>query len=146
MKKLLRHLTNAPIAVALAFLLVGAPSAPMADLAPSSGDAHAAMVSPFEAAHPIIVGIGVVAAIIGILSAVIWVYEAVSGDDVKENITEWFQELEEAERESNRRRAMQRVCDLTRLMNDFVDDAGIGPFDFVPIGGDTLEMCENAGF
>lgn len=41
MKKLLMHLTNAPIAVALAFLLVGAPSAPMAKMMPSSGDAFA---------------------------------------------------------------------------------------------------------
>ena len=41
MKKLLRHLTNAPVAVALAFLLVGAPSAPMAKMLPSSGDAMA---------------------------------------------------------------------------------------------------------
>ena len=41
MKKLLRHLTNAPVAVALAFLLVGAPSAPMANMMPSSGEALA---------------------------------------------------------------------------------------------------------
>ena len=41
MKKLLRHLTNVPVAVALAFLLVGAPSAPMVDWMPSSGDAMA---------------------------------------------------------------------------------------------------------
>ena len=42
MKKLLRHLMNAPVAVALAFLLVGAPSAPMAKMLPSSGEAMAA--------------------------------------------------------------------------------------------------------
>ena len=41
MKKLLRHFTNTPVAVALAFLLVGAPSAPMADWMPSSGEALA---------------------------------------------------------------------------------------------------------
>ena len=41
MKKLLRHLTKAPVAVALAFLLVGAPSAPVANMMPSSGEALA---------------------------------------------------------------------------------------------------------
>ena len=41
MKKLLRHLTNAPVAVALAFLLVGAPSAPVGKMMPSSGEAMA---------------------------------------------------------------------------------------------------------
>ena len=41
MKKLLRHLTNTPAVVALAFLLVGAPSAPIADWLPSSGEAVA---------------------------------------------------------------------------------------------------------
>ena len=44
MKKLLRHLTNTPVAVALAFLLVGAPSAPMAKMLPSSGEAQACRV------------------------------------------------------------------------------------------------------
>lgn len=39
MAKLLRHLTNAPVAIALAFLLVGA--APVAKMLPSSGDAMA---------------------------------------------------------------------------------------------------------
>jgi len=42
--KLLKHLTNAPIAVALAFLLVGAPAAPVANDVPSSGDVHAAAI------------------------------------------------------------------------------------------------------
>lgn len=42
MKKLLKLLMNAPVAIALAFLLVGAPSAPMAKMLPSSGDAMAA--------------------------------------------------------------------------------------------------------
>ena len=41
MKKLLKHLTNVPVAVALAFLLVGAPAAPMAKMLPSSGYAMA---------------------------------------------------------------------------------------------------------
>ena len=41
MKKLLRHLTNAPVAVALAFLLVGAPAAPVTQGVPSSGVAYA---------------------------------------------------------------------------------------------------------
>ena len=41
MKKLLKLLTNAPVAVALAFLLVGAPAAPMTQMLPSSGDAMA---------------------------------------------------------------------------------------------------------
>ena len=36
MKKLLRHLTNAPVAVALAFLLVGAPSAPVVNVVPDT--------------------------------------------------------------------------------------------------------------
>ena len=40
-EKLLKHLTNAPVAVALAFLLVGAPAAPVAKMLPSSGDAVA---------------------------------------------------------------------------------------------------------
>ena len=39
--KLLRHLTNTPVAIALAFLLVGAPGAPMAKFMPSSSEAHA---------------------------------------------------------------------------------------------------------
>ena len=44
MKKLLKLLTNAPVAIALAFLLVGAPSAPMVKMVPdaSVGVAHAA--------------------------------------------------------------------------------------------------------
>lgn len=41
LKKVLRHLTNTPVAVALAFLLVGAPSAPVGEMMPSSGDASA---------------------------------------------------------------------------------------------------------
>ena len=41
MMKLLKHLTNAPVAVALAFLLVGAPAAPVAKMLPSSGVARA---------------------------------------------------------------------------------------------------------
>lgn len=41
MLKLLKHLTNAPVAVALAFLLVGAPAAPVAKMLPSSGEALA---------------------------------------------------------------------------------------------------------
>ena len=41
MKELLRHLTNAPVAVALAFLLVGAPAAPVAKMMPSCGSAMA---------------------------------------------------------------------------------------------------------
>ena len=40
-EKLLKHLTNAPVAVALAFLLVGAPAAPVAKMLPSSGVAMA---------------------------------------------------------------------------------------------------------
>ena len=40
-EKLLKHLTNAPVAVALAFLLVGAPAAPVAKMLPSSGDVYA---------------------------------------------------------------------------------------------------------
>lgn len=39
--KLLRHLTNTPVAIALAFLLVGAPGAPIAKFIPSSSEAHA---------------------------------------------------------------------------------------------------------
>ena len=39
--KLLRHLTNTPVAIALAFLLVGTPAGPMAKTLPSSGDAMA---------------------------------------------------------------------------------------------------------
>ncbi len=42
MKKLLRHLTNAPVAIALAFLLVGAPTAPMAKMLPGVDIAEAA--------------------------------------------------------------------------------------------------------
>ena len=42
MKKLLRHLTNTPVAVVLAFLLVGAPGAPMADWMPSSAQSACA--------------------------------------------------------------------------------------------------------
>lgn len=41
MRKLLMHLTNAPVAVALAFLLVGAPAAPVTYGVPSSGLAYA---------------------------------------------------------------------------------------------------------
>ena len=40
-EKLLKHLTNAPVAVALGFLLVGAPAAPVAKMLPSSGEAMA---------------------------------------------------------------------------------------------------------
>lgn len=36
--KMLRHLTSAPIAFALALFLVGAPGAPVAELLPTSGD------------------------------------------------------------------------------------------------------------
>lgn len=39
--KLFEHLMNAPVGIALAFLLVGAPAAPVAELLPSSGDAMA---------------------------------------------------------------------------------------------------------
>lgn len=49
LKKVLRHLTNAPIAVALAFLLVGAPAAPVTQGVPSSGVAYA---MPPEAPPP----------------------------------------------------------------------------------------------
>ena len=41
MKKLLKLLMNAPVAIALAFLLVGAPAAPVAQMLPSSGEAAA---------------------------------------------------------------------------------------------------------
>ena len=40
-EKLLKHLTNAPVAVALAFLLVGAPAAPVVHGLPSSGVVYA---------------------------------------------------------------------------------------------------------
>ena len=40
-EKLLKHLTNAPVAVALAFLLVGAPAAPVAKMLPEMGEAQA---------------------------------------------------------------------------------------------------------
>ena len=46
MKKLLKHLTNVPVAIALAFLLVGAPGAPMAKMLPSFGDAMAMDYGP----------------------------------------------------------------------------------------------------
>ena len=49
LKKVLRHLTNAPVAVALAFLLVGAPAAPVTQGVPSSGVAYA---MPPEAPPP----------------------------------------------------------------------------------------------
>ena len=39
--KLFEHLMNAPVGIALAFLLVGAPAAPVAKLLPGSGDAMA---------------------------------------------------------------------------------------------------------
>ena len=41
MNKLLKHLTNAPVAIALAFLLVGAPAAPVVHGLPSSGVVYA---------------------------------------------------------------------------------------------------------
>ena len=41
LQELLSHLTNVPVAIALGFLLVGAPSAPMAKMMPSSGQAMA---------------------------------------------------------------------------------------------------------
>ena len=46
MKKLLKLLMNAPVAIALAFLLVGAPGAPMAKMLPSSGEAVANVPVP----------------------------------------------------------------------------------------------------
>ena len=150
MMKLLKHLTNAPVAVALAFLLVGAPAAPVANVVPSSGDVHAAtMVAPMSTPREgigFVALIGLVGAVISILFAIIWVYEAVSGDDVKENIREWIEELEEARREADRRRRMERACGLARLIFGFTDDAGVAPNDYVPLLGDTLEMCEYAGF
>ena len=52
MKKLLKLLTNAPVAIALAFLLVGAPSAPMAKMMlPSSGEAMAGAPDPDRPLH-----------------------------------------------------------------------------------------------
>ena len=42
MNKILKHLTNVPVAIALAFLLVGAPAVPGVHGLPSSGVAHAA--------------------------------------------------------------------------------------------------------
>lgn len=48
--KLLKHLTNAPVAVALAFLLVGAPAAPVASMLPGIGTAAA--FDPNGPAHP----------------------------------------------------------------------------------------------
>ena len=47
---LLKHLMNAPVAIALAFLLVGIPAAPVAELLPTSGDVAA--YDPLDPAGP----------------------------------------------------------------------------------------------
>ena len=46
MKKPLKHLTNMPVAIALAFLLVGSPAAPVAKMLSDLGAAEAAVGRP----------------------------------------------------------------------------------------------------
>lgn len=46
MEKLLKHLTNAPVAIALAFLLVGSPAAPVAKMLTGLGTAEARSGTP----------------------------------------------------------------------------------------------------
>ena len=81
LNKLLKHLTNAPVAIALAFLLVGAPAAPVAQMSPdtSVGVAHASVECGQRACLPwdLAVGIVLVLTAVGTTIAIIWLVDEI---------------------------------------------------------------------
>ena len=81
MNKLLKHLTNAPVAIALAFLLVGAPAAPVAQMSPdtSVGVAHASVECGHRPCRPwdLAVGIVLVLSVVSATVAVIWLVDVI---------------------------------------------------------------------
>lgn len=146
--KLLRHLTNVPVAIALAFLIVGAPAAPVAEgLLPTSGNVYASPTRPsdewrrdncdgpggpmhpdcFGAPAPFLVVaaiVGIVGSVVSIISAGIWVYEALTGENVKDEVRVWVEEVKKARAEEEEERKRRHACDVARMVaqSDLVDD------------------------